>query len=44
MKNKTIKKQVVFFIFLYYILYNSGPASTIRETDDEKKTFTFGKI
>ena len=37
MKNKTIKKQVVFFIFLYYILYNSGPASTIRETDNEKK-------
>ena len=37
MKNKTIKKQVVFFIFLYYILYCSGPASTIRETDDKKK-------
>ena len=37
MKNKTIKKQVIFFIFLYYLLYNSGPASTIRETDDEKK-------
>ena len=32
-----IKKQVVFFIFLYYLLYNSGPASTIRETDNEKK-------
>ena len=37
MKNKMIKKQVVFFIFLYYLLYNSGPASTIRETDNEKK-------
>ena len=38
MTNKTIKKQVVFFIFLYYILYCSGPAaSAIRETDDEKK-------
>ena len=29
MKNKTIKKQVVFVIFLYYILYCSGPASTL---------------
>ena len=37
MTNKTIKKQVVFFIFLYYILYCSGPASAIRETEDEKK-------
>ena len=39
MTNKTIKKQVVFFIFLYYrsILYCSGPASAIRETDDQKK-------
>ena len=43
MKNKTIKKQVVFFILLYYILYNSGPASTIRETDDEKKHLHFVK-
>ena len=32
-----IKKQVVFFIFLYYILYCSGPASAIRETYNEKK-------
>ena len=32
-----IKKQVVFLIFLYYILYCSGPASAIRETDDKKK-------
>ena len=37
MKNKTIKKQVVYFIFLYYLLYNSGTASTKSETDDEKK-------
>ena len=35
MTNKTIKKQLVFFIFLLYYTY-SGPAS-IRETDDEKK-------
>ena len=32
-----IKKQVVCFIYFYYILYCSGPVSTIRETDDEKK-------
>ena len=25
------------FRFLYYILYCSGPASAIRETDNEKK-------
>ena len=24
------------FLFLYYILYCSGPASTLRETEDEK--------
>ena len=27
----------LFYIFIYYILYCSGPASTIRDTDDEKK-------
>ena len=35
MTNKTIKKQVVFSIYLLYYTY-SGPASII-ETDDEKK-------
>ena len=36
----------LFYIFLYYLLYISGPASTIKEKlyDDEKKIFTFGKI
>ena len=36
----------LFYIFLYYLLYISGTASTIKEKlyDDKKKTFTFGKI
>ena len=27
----------LFYIFILFITYNSGPASIIRETDDKKK-------
>ena len=35
----------LFYIILYYLLYISGPASTIKEKlRRQEKTFTFGKI